>query len=130
MFAAGPGARLGAQEADATRSEKAAKNEKKVQTERADSGEGAGGGLVIPWDGGELKGSVQIIKRFYRLKKSGQWGADRLPKLCEQAIAKGDPKLRMYATWYQALVAGHEGKTDEAVAKLKEAVELDRKSVV
>ncbi|HVR75397.1 MAG TPA: hypothetical protein VMT52_13765 [Planctomycetota bacterium] len=95
-----------------------------------EEGKPAGGEVEIVWDGIPLKGEVQIIKRMGRLKKSSQWGAERLPKLCQLALETGRPRLKVYATWYQALIAGHEGKTDLAVEKLKEAVRLGYLNVI
>ena len=91
---------------------------------------GAPAQISIDWDGGKLVGIPQIVKRLYRLRKSGQWSADRLPKLCRLCLDSGNPKLKLYATWYTALVAGHEGKTDEAAKKLKEAIELGYLNVI
>src|SRR2546425_1069405 len=86
--------------------------------------DGAGQELEVPWDGGKLKGRVQIVKRLYRLKKAGQWGADRLPRLCQLCLETGDPALKMYATWYEALLAGHAGNDALAKQKFKEAIAL------
>src|SRR5688500_15555561 len=95
-----------------------------------EQGKPAGKDVEIIWDGIPLKGEVPIIKRLGRLKKSGQWESDRLPKLCLLALETGRPRLKIYATWYQALIAGHEGKTDLAVEKLKEAVRLGYLNVI
>ncbi len=81
-------------------------------------------GPEIPWDNDKLKGVPQIVKRLYRLKKSGQWDRERLPRLCELCIADGNPKLKMYATWYQALIAGHNKDEARGKKKLREAIDL------
>ena len=86
-------------------------------------------GPEIQWDGKALKGPA-LIKRFYRLKKSNQWTLDRLPRYCELAIATGDPTLIRYATWYQALIAGHAGDNELAKTRLLEAVELGYTNVL
>src|SRR5262245_53558601 len=118
-----------AQDAPAEGKEKKAQEKKpdEKKPEKA-AGKKAGGetgqDLEIPWDGGKLTGRVQIVKRLYRLKKSGQWGADRLPRLCQLCLETGDPKLKMFATWYEALLAGHEGNDALAKQKFKEAAAL------
>ena len=83
----------------------------------------------IEWDGKVLKGPA-LIKRFYRLKKSNQWDPKRLPHYCDLAVATGDPTLIQYATWYQALIAGHAGDDALAKAKLLEAVNLGYTNVI
>src|SRR5262249_40208589 len=57
-------------------------------------------------------------------KKSGQWSPDRLPRLCKLCLETGNPTLKMYATWYEALVAGHKGNDALAKQKFKEAAAL------
>ncbi len=110
--------------------EKAPGKNKVKQAAGPAEGKAAPGQVEIDWDGQKLRGVPQIVKRLYRLKKSGQWGPDRLPRLCDLCLVTGHPKLKMYATWYQALIAGHEGKNDDAALKLGESIDLGYLNVV